>query len=82
MFSCFVVVSLFLACEGLLRLARLGEPPEVGVLRFGYDSGIPLYDSDGIEREGEPFRDFPIFESDAEIFWKPIAETPFTCIDG
>lgn len=82
MFSCFVVVSLFLACEGLLRLARLGEPPEVGVLRFGYDSGIPLYDSDGIEREGEPFRDFPIFESDAELFWKPIADTPFTGIDG
>lgn len=82
LFSISIVLALFLGLELLLRVARLGEPPEVGVLRFGYDSGIPLYDSDGIEREGEPFTDFPIFESDANLFWKPIANTPFTGIDG
>ena len=82
LFSVSMVFALFLGLELLLRVARLGEPPEVGVLRFGYDSGIPLYDSDGIEREGEPFTDFPIFESDANLFWNPIANTPFTGIDG
>ena len=82
MFSAVVVVVLFLGTETLLRMARLGEPPQVGVLRFGYDDGIPLYDSDGIEREGETFTDFPIFESDADLFWRPIANTPFTGIDG
>ncbi|MDA9778598.1 SGNH/GDSL hydrolase family protein [Rubripirellula sp.] len=82
LFSALIVFVLFFGAEFLLRLARLGEPPEIGVLRFGYDAGIPLYDSDGIEREGEPFTDFPIFEADPNLFWRPIENTPFTGIDG
>lgn len=81
-FSFFVLLSVFAFLEFGLRLARIGEPPEDGLLRFGYDTGIPIFDSDGIEREGEPFQDFPLFEADAELFWKPIENTPFTGPNG
>ena len=57
-----MVFGLFALLEFGLRLARIGEPPAIGVLRFGYDTGIPVFDSDGIEREGEPFQDVPLFE--------------------
>ncbi len=81
-FSAVAVTMVFLGIEMVLRFAHLGDPPSVGVLRFGYESGIPLFDSDGIEQEGQPFRDFPIFEADSRLFWKPIANTPFTGADG
>ncbi len=77
-----MVFGLFALLEFGLRLARIGEPPAIGVLRFGYDTGIPVFDSDGIEREGEPFQDVPLFEADPILFWKPIANTPFTGADG
>ena len=78
-----VVVFVVFACLELgLRAARIGEAPVVGVLRFGYETGIPVFDSDGIEREGEPYRDVPLFEADPVLFWKPIANTPFTGTAG
>jgi lysophospholipase L1-like esterase len=82
LFSALTVLAVFAALELGLRLARIGAPPVVGSLRFGYDTGIPIYDSDGILREGEPYRDVPLFEADPVLFWKPIANTPFTGIDG
>ncbi len=81
-FSFVMVFGLFALLESGLRLARIGEPPTIGVLRFGYDTGIPVFDSDGIEREGEPYRDVPLFEADPILFWKPIANTPFTGTAG
>lgn len=81
-FSLITVVGTFAFLELGLRLARIGEPPAIGVLRFGYDTGIPVFDSDGIEREGEPFHDVPLFAADPFLFWKPIANTPFTGADG
>ena len=77
-FSSVVVVGVFALLEIGLRVARIGEPPVIGVLRFGYETGIPVFDSDGIEREGEVFQDVPLFEVDPVLFWKPIANTPFT----
>ena len=82
LFSVVTVLGAFTFVELGLRLARIGEPPAIGVLRFGYDTGIPVFDSDGIEREGEPFQDVPLFEADPNLFWKPIANTPFTGADG
>lgn len=82
LFSAVTVLLVFLLLELGLRVARIGEPPVVGSLRFGYDTGIPIFDSDGILREGEPYRDVPLFEADPVLFWKPIANTPFTGIDG
>ncbi len=81
-FSLVAVVTVFALFEFGLRLARVGEPPAVGAMRFGYDAGIPIFDSDGIEREGEVFQDFPLFEADLRLFWKPIANTPFTGEEG
>lgn len=82
LFSLLTVAAVFALLELGLRAARIGEPPIVGSLRFGYETGIPIYDSDGILREGEPYRDVPLFEADPVLFWKPIANTPFTGIDG
>jgi lysophospholipase L1-like esterase len=82
LFSALTLFAVFAVVELGLRAARIGEPPIVGSLRFGYETGIPIYDSDGILREGEPFRDVPLFEADPALFWKPIANTPFTGIDG
>ncbi len=51
-------------------------------MSFHWSCGIPRFDSDGIEQEGEPFQDIPLFEADPILFWKPIANTPFTGVDG
>jgi hypothetical protein len=81
-FSLVAVVGVFVFLELALRVARIGEPPTIGTMRFGYDTGIPIFDSDGIEREEELFRDIPLFEADLLLFWKPIANTPFTGDEG
>ena len=82
LFSFVFVVGVLGTIELVLRVARIGEPPAIGVLRFGYDTGIPIFDADGIEREGEFYQDVPLFEADPNLFWKPIADTPFTGADG
>ncbi len=78
LYSLVLVLGFFGFLELSLRTVGWGEPPVVGQLRFGYDTGIPIYDSDGIEQEGNVFVDAPLFEPDAELFWRPIANTPFT----
>lgn len=81
-FSLVVLVCVFAFVEVVLRIARIGEPPTIGVLRFGYDTGIPVFDSDGIEHEGETYREMALFEADSNLFWKPVVNTPFTGADG
>jgi lysophospholipase L1-like esterase len=74
-----IIVSGFFVClETGLRVFNLSGPPILGKLRFGYDTGIPVFDSDGIETEGVIYQDMPLFEADVELFWKPIPNTPFT----
>ena len=82
LFAIITVAAFFLILEAVLRLAGVGKPPVIGTLRFGYETGIPKYDSDGIENEGQPFRDYPLFEADPDLFWKPIPDTQFTGRDG
>lgn len=48
-----------------------------GYMQFGYRTGIPLYDEDGLLKEGEPVR-VRLFQYDRELFWKPIPDTGFT----
>jgi lysophospholipase L1-like esterase len=81
-FAVVTVIAFFLFLEVGLRLIGWGSPPVVGSLRFGYDTGIPVFDSDGIEAEGQLFSDYPLFEADPLLFWKPIANTDFTGADG
>lgn len=78
LYSLVVVLGFFGFLEVSLRLLDLGRPPIVGQLRFGYETGIPIYDSDGIEKEGDVFVDAPLFEQDSVLFWRPIANSPFT----
>lgn len=77
-YSMIVGVGFFGFLELGLRVLDLGRPPVLGHLRFGYETGIPVFDSDGIEAEGEVYQDMPLFEADSELFWRPIASTPFT----
>lgn len=82
LFSSITLIAVFALLEIGLRAAGIGQPPTIGRLRFGYDAGIPRFDSDGIQREGEPFREMPLFEADPILYWKPIANTPFTGPEG
>ncbi len=77
-YSMIVVFGFFGFVELALRVLDLGRPPVLGHLRFGYETGIPVFDADGIETEGEVYQDMPLFEADSELFWRPIANTPFT----
>lgn len=52
-----------------------------GYLRFGYTTGIPLHDEDGILKEGVPAQ-MRLFEPDPDLFWRPIPRTPFTNAQG
>lgn len=78
LYSAIIVLGFFGCLEIGLRVFNLGSPPVLGKLRFGYDTGIPVFDSDGIETEGVIYQDMPLFEADVELFWKPIPNTPFT----
>ncbi len=82
LFAGISLLAFVLLLEVGLRLTDAGSPPIVGRLRFGYDTGIPVFDSDGIETEGQPFADYPLFAADPLLFWKPIANTDFTGADG
>ncbi|MFO0943650.1 MAG: GDSL-type esterase/lipase family protein [Pirellulales bacterium] len=77
-YSMIVGLGFFGFLELGLRVLDFGRPPVLGHLRFGYETGIPVFDSDGIETEGQVYQDMPLFEADSELFWRPIANTPFT----
>ena len=81
-FSIAATLIFFSLLEVALRITGLGTPPVIGTLRFGYETGIPQFDADGIEREGQLFQDYPLFEADPILFWKPISHTPFTGPEG
>jgi lysophospholipase L1-like esterase len=79
----FAAIALILFFGGLevgLRVLHVGEDP-VGTLRFGYDTGIPVFDTDGVLREGT-FHEYPLFGPDPVLFWRPLEDTPFTGTDG
>lgn len=68
----------FFLSEIILRLINW-DPVKIhsGYLQFGYSTGIPLWDEDGILEEGNPVR-IRLFKSDKSLFWKPIPNTQFT----
>ena len=77
LFSFITVILFFTVLEFGLRIAGLGEPQVIGELQFGYTTGIPKFDEDGIEHEGQKYRQ-PLFEEHDELFWKPIGPTLYT----
>ena len=72
-----VGVALIIA-EVALRITDF-SPGRVnsGYLQFGYQSGIPSFDEDGVRTEGHPVR-VRLFEPDPEVLWHPIPNTEFT----
>jgi lysophospholipase L1-like esterase len=72
-----VVVTLALAELGL-RLAGF-QPGRVnaGYLQFGYRTGIPTFDEDGLLSEGQPLR-LQLFGADPDLLWVPLPGTPYT----
>lgn len=81
LYSTITVIALFGILELALRVIGLGNPPIVGKLDFGYRTGIPIYDEDGIEEEGNVYP-LPLFESDTYLFWRPVSDSAFTGLDG
>lgn len=77
-YSAIIFFGFFGFLELGLRMIKVGKPPTLGTLRFGYDTGIPLFDSDGIEQEGVVYQDMPLFERHSELLWQPVAGSPFT----
>jgi lysophospholipase L1-like esterase len=72
------VLSALVIAEVALRLGGV-TPGRVnsGYLQFGYETGIPSIDEDGVRTEGALMR-MRLFEPDPELLWRPIANTQFT----
>lgn len=50
-------------------------------LQFGYSTGVPVWDEDGVLEEARPVK-IKLFEYDDELFWKTIPATEFTNAQG
>lgn len=81
LFAAIVCITFFAALELTFAVVGLGDRPVVGKLQLGFRDGVPIYDADGIEVEGEGYQ-LPLFEADPWLSWKPIADTPYTGVDG
>jgi lysophospholipase L1-like esterase len=46
-------------------------------LQFGYSTGVPIWDEDGVLEEAQPVK-VKLFQQDEELFWKTIPDTDFT----
>lgn len=80
-----VLVSIFVAlaaCEMLLVAIQWSPQKTTSdYLQFGYSTGVPVWDEDGILEEAQPVR-VKLFQSDDELFWKTIPHTEFTNAQG
>lgn len=76
------ILAAVMVAEAALQILQF-NPGRVnsGYLQFGYQSGIPSIDEDGVRAEGRPAR-VRLFEPDPELLWAPIANTEFTNSQG
>ncbi|MBE9535930.1 MAG: SGNH/GDSL hydrolase family protein [Proteobacteria bacterium] len=72
-----ILIAVFMS-EMILNLIKW-EPSKKqdGYLQFGYNTGIPLWDEDGILEEGMPVK-IRLFQPDKDLFWRPVPNTSFT----
>lgn len=69
-------------CE--LLLVAIGWSPQKTTseyLQFGYSTGVPVWDEDGLLEEAQPVK-VKLFQYDDELFWKTIPNTEFTNPQG
>jgi lysophospholipase L1-like esterase len=70
------------ACE--IILVAIGWSPQRSTsdyLQFGYSTGVPVWDEDGILEEARPVK-VKLFQYDEDLFWKTIPGTDFTNAQG
>jgi lysophospholipase L1-like esterase len=70
------------ACE--LVLVAIDWSPQrttSDYLQFGYSTGVPVWDEDGVLEEARPVK-VKLFQNDKELFWKTIPNTQFTNSQG
>lgn len=79
---CISLVVVVVTCE--LILVAMDWSPQRSTseyLQFGYSTGIPVWDEDGLLEEARPVK-VKLFQSDQQLFWKPIPNTDFTNAQG
>lgn len=76
------VIIALVVCEVYL-LATNWSPQKTtsDYLQFGYSTGVPVWDEDGLLEEAQPVK-IKLFESDEELFWRTIPNTEFTNAQG
>ncbi len=76
-----LIVSVSLAlvvCEVTLTLIEWSPQRSTSdYLQFGYSTGVPIWDEDGVLDEAQPVK-VKLFQQDEELFWKTIPDTDFT----
>lgn len=72
-----ILIALFIS-EIVLNVIKW-EPSKKqdGYLQFGYNTGIPIWDEDGVLEEGMPVK-IRLFQPDKDLFWRPVPNTYFT----
>lgn len=76
-----VIVAL-VACE--VYLVATDWSPQKSTsdyLQFGYSTGVPVWDEDGILEEARPVK-VKLFQNDENLFWRTIPSTDFTNAQG
>jgi len=74
-----VSVALALAaCEvALIAIDWSPQSSTSEYLQFGYSTGVPIWDEDGVLDEAKPVK-VKLFQQDEDLFWKTIPDTEFT----
>ncbi len=71
-----------IAAEAVLRLTKFNPGQvNVGYMQFGYETGRPSFDEDGVQKEIVNYR-LRLFQPDSELLWRTIPNTPFTNSQG
>lgn len=72
------IVFALVVCE--VALVAINWSPQRSTsdyMQFGYSTGVPIWDEDGILDEAQPVK-VKLFQQDEELFWKTIPDTEYT----
>ena len=76
------LIVAMVACEIILvAMAWSPQRSASDYLQFGYSTGVPVWDEDGLLEEARPVK-VKLFQPDDNLFWKPIPNTEFTNAQG
>jgi lysophospholipase L1-like esterase len=76
------LVVIAVICEVILVAVKWSPQGSTsGYLQFGYSTGVPVWDEDGILEEARPVK-IRLFEYDEDLFWRTIPDTDFTNAQG